>query len=151
MTDTFETSIANRDAKGLIEKIPYAVLIGIESLAIGEDYVFKLPKNNDNLGNPSLPAIHGGVIGGFMESAGALHVMLFSDALTVPKVVDFSIDYLSPGRHLDSYARCHLVRQGRKIANIRCTAAQAIDENNLVLGINWDKPIAVARMNILMT
>ncbi|ARN75663.1 PaaI family thioesterase [Oceanicoccus sagamiensis] len=145
MTETLQQqlaeTIAKKDMAALIANIPYATLIGIEGLAIGEDFIFKLPQKDDNLGNPTLPAIHGGVLGGFMETSGALYVMMFSKQFTIPKVVDFSIDYLSPGRHCDSFARCTVVRQGRKIANVAITAWQSQE----------DKPIATARAHFLLT
>ncbi len=136
----FAEAIANKDMATLIANIPYAMFIGIEGLAIGDDFIFKLPKNDDNIGNPTLPAIHGGVLGGFMETSGALYVMMFSEEFTVPKVVDFSIDYLSPGRHTDSFARCTVVRRGRKIANLSVVAWQSSE----------DKPIATARAHFLL-
>ena len=139
-----------RDMHKLIAGIPYARLLGIDCMPIDEQFIFKLPRNDDNLGNPTLPALHGGVMGGFMETSGALHLMMFANTVNIPKVVDFSIDYLSPGRHRDSFASCKLVRQGRKIANISCTMAHAKDEANPIAGINWEKPIAMARMNFLM-
>jgi uncharacterized protein (TIGR00369 family) len=144
MTDKLRQHLAdaikNKDMTCLIETIPYAGFIGIEGLAIGEDFIFKLPKNDHNLGNPTLPAIHGGVLGGFLETSGALYVMMFSPEFTVPKVIDFSIDYLSPGRHCDSFARCTVVRLGRKIANVSITAWQTQE----------DKPIATARAHFLL-
>jgi len=133
-------SVDNRDMSQLIATIPYALLIGIECLPIGEQYIYRLPPKDDNLGNPTLPAIHGGVLGGFLETAGALHVMMFADTFKVPKVVDFSIDFLRPGRHRDSFARCDVIRQGRKIANVSITAWQTEEE----------KPIATARAHFLL-
>ena len=78
-------------------------------------------------------------MGGFMETAGNLHVMMTTKSATVPKVVDFSIDYLSPGRHRDTYAQCKVVRQGRKIANVQIVSWQT----------NIETPIATARANFL--
>ena len=51
----------------LISLMPYAKLLGIECLRLGDDMVFRLPANQDCIGNPTLPALHGGVIAGFME------------------------------------------------------------------------------------
>ena len=144
MTDSaqskFQQAVTDRDMHSLIQSIPYARIIGIDCLPIGEKFIFRLPKNDDNLGNPTLPAIHGGVIGGFMETAGALHVMMFDNSPQVPKVVDFSLDYLSPGRHRDTYARCNFIRQGRKITNVAITAWQTTEV----------KPIATARAHFLL-
>jgi uncharacterized protein (TIGR00369 family) len=134
-------SVDQHDMPQLIAAIPYARLIGIECLQIGEQYIYRLPPKDDNLGNPTLPAIHGGVLGGFLETAGALHVMMFADTFNVPKVVDFSIDFLRPGRHRNSFARCDFIRQGRKIANVSITAWQTEEE----------KPIATARAHFLLS
>ncbi len=135
-----EAAVSNRDLAALIELIPYAQLIGLDFFEIGNEYIYRLPQNDDNLGNPILPALHGGVIGGFMETAGALHVMMSADTFRVPKVVDFALDYLSPGRHRDTYAKCLFVRQGRKIANVAITAWQTREET----------PIAKARAHFLV-
>ncbi|WP_101757126.1 PaaI family thioesterase [Oceanicoccus sp. KOV_DT_Chl] len=136
-----EQAIANRDMDALIAEIPYAQLIGIESFPIGDEFIFRMPQKDSNIGNPTLPAIHGGVLGGFMETAGVLYVMMFADILTVPKVVDFSIDYLSPGRQRDSFTRCKVVRQGRKIVNVSMTCWQTHEHT----------PIAMARANFLLS
>lgn len=133
-------AIAEGDLEALIEQIPYARFIGLEAIRLGDDTIFTLPKNDDNLGNPLLPALHGGVIGGFMETAAILHIMMSAEVFHIPKVVDFSLDYLRPGRHQDTFARCTFVRQGRKIANVAVSAWQQNDSS----------PIATARAHFLM-
>ena len=47
----------NNDYSPLVELIPYAKLLGIECLRLGDDMVFRLPANKDNIGNPT-PAGH---------------------------------------------------------------------------------------------
>lgn len=119
----------------LLDMIPYARLIGIECSRDGDELVFRLPASPDNVGNPLLPALHGGVIAGFMELAAALHLLIFTDTGRVPLIIDFSIDYLRAGLLRDTYARCQLWRQGRRVANVAITAWQS-DEA---------QPIATAR------
>jgi uncharacterized protein (TIGR00369 family) len=133
-------ALADRDFDRLIESIPYAQMIGVKCMPIGDTSIFCLPQNDDNIGNPTLPALHGGVIAGFMETAAVLHVMMATNTQSVPKIVDFSIDYLSPGRNYDSYAECVVVRQGRKIVNVIITAWQSSRE----------KPTATARAHFLL-
>ena len=137
---TVDQIIANKDMAALIQLIPYARFIGVNAYNMGNEFIYHLPKNDENLGNPMLPALHGGVIGGFMETVGVLHVMMSADTLIVPKVVDFSLDYLSAGRHCDTYAKCKFVRKGRKIANISVFAWQTQE----------DAPIATARAHFLL-
>ncbi len=82
MTDNFKEQLQQAHAQGdyaaLLELIPYAKLIGVECSRLGDELLFRLPANKDNIGNPLLPAIHGGVIAGFMELAAALHLLVFT-------------------------------------------------------------------------
>ena len=139
MTDNFKEQLQQAHAQGdyaaLLELIPYAKLIGVECSRLGDELLFRLPANKDNIGNPLLPAIHGGVIAGFMELAAALHVMIFTGTGEVPKIIDFSIDYLRAGHVRDTYARCQLWRQGRRVTNVAITAWQGVEA----------EPIATAR------
>jgi len=123
------------DYRPLLALIPYAGLIGIECERHGDDLLFRLPANPDNIGNPLLPAIHGGVIAGFMELSAALYLLIFSESASIPKIIDFSIDYLRAGLYRDTWARCQLWRQGRRVTNVAITAWQA----------DPDEPIATAR------
>jgi acyl-coenzyme A thioesterase PaaI-like protein len=109
-------------------------------MSIGEELLFILPAQDGNIGNPTLPAIHGGCIGGFMENAAIFHVLTSTDAQRIPKVVDFSLDYLRPGRFRDTYAKCQVVRQGRKVVNVAISAWQTTES----------ELIATARTHLLL-
>ena len=119
----------------LISMIPYARLIGIQCLRLGDDMVFRLPASQDNVGNPILPAIHGGVIAGFMAHSAMLHLVMFMEIPHLPKIIDFSIDYLRAGHYRDTYVQCQVWRQGRRVANVAITAWQTTQS----------EPIATAR------
>lgn len=139
MTDTFKEQLqqahAQRDYASLLDLIPYARLIGVECSRVGDGLLFRLPANKDNIGNPLLPAIHGGVIAGFMELSAALHLLIFTGSPGVPKIIDFSLDYLRAGQFRDTWARCQVCRQGRRVANVAITAWQSTEA----------EPIATAR------
>ena len=122
-----------------LQKIPYAVFLGIEAKLYEADILFTLPEDKRLIGNPSLPALHGGDIGAFMEQAAALHLIAHMDKPVLPKIINFSIDYLQPARLRDTYAKCRLNRQGRFISNITITAWQE----------HADQPNAVARAHFL--
>ncbi|TBU97593.1 PaaI family thioesterase [Phytopseudomonas dryadis] len=124
-----------RDYGALLELIPYARLLAIECRPQDGEPLFRLPANKELIGNPVLPAIHGGVIAGFMEHAALVHLLLCMGTSHFPKIIDFSIDYLRAGLYRDTYARCQVWRQGRRVANVAVTAWQA-DRN---------EPIATAR------
>ncbi|WPN56413.1 PaaI family thioesterase [Pseudomonas sp. P9_31] len=139
MTGTFKEQLQQAHAQGdytaLLQLIPYAELIGVECSRVGDELLFRLPANKDNIGNPLLPAIHGGVIAGFMELSAALHLLIFTGLPGVPKIIDFSLDYLRAGQFRDTWARCLVCRQGRRVANVAITAWQSTEA----------EPIATAR------
>ena len=139
MTDTTQEQLRRACEQGdyalLLASIPYAQLIGVDCTRQGDDLVFRLPANKDNIGNPLLPAIHGGVIAGFMELAAAVHLLIATGAPGVPKIIDFSLDYLRTGQFRDTYAKCQVWRQGRRVANVAITAWQDVEA----------EPIATAR------
>jgi len=139
MTDNFKEQLQQAHERGdyasLLHLIPYAKLIGVECSRVGDELLFRLPANKDNIGNPLLPAIHGGVIAGFMELSAALHLLILTGAPGVPKIIDFSLDYLRAGQFRDTWARCQVCRQGRRVANVAVTAWQSTEA----------EPIATAR------
>ncbi len=125
----------------LLNSIPYANSLGVYCKQFGNEVVFALPKREQNLGNPILPAIHGGVIGGFMEIAAAFHLMIFLETDALPKIVDFSLDYLRAGLYRETFAECELTRQGKRVANVNVTAWQTKKTD----------PIALARAHFLFS
>lgn len=128
------------DFSQLIASIPYAGHIGLQCDRFGDDLIFRLPAKEQNLGNPILPAIHGGVIGGFMELSAAIYLMLAQETNRMPRIVNFSLDYLRAGLNQETYAECQLTRQGNRVANVMITAWQK----------SRSRPIATARAHFLL-
>lgn len=131
----------NNDYEILVNAIPYARTIGMGCMRAGDEVIFTLPANKSNIGNPTLPAIHGGVLGGFIEQSAQLHLLMVMEKPSFPKVVDLSIDYLSAGLFRDSFAECKVLRMGRRIANVSVTVWQA----------RKDEPVATARAHLLLS
>lgn len=128
------------DVSALMSVIPYAETLGMGCERFGDDLIFTLPPKDSNLGNPLLPAIHGGVIGGFMEMSAALYLMVKQDVARMPKIVDFSLDFLRAGRNRSTFAECRLTRQGNRVANVMITSWQK----------SRNEPIAMARAHFLL-
>ena len=128
------------DFSRMLDAVPYAKWIGLQCERFGDDLIFRLPKKEENLGNPILPAIHGGVIGGFMEMSAAIYLMLSQDTFRMPRIVNFSLDYLRAGLNRETYAECRLTRQGNRVANVMITAWQK----------SRSQPIATARAHFLL-
>lgn len=93
------------------------------------------------VGNPMLPALHGGVIGSLLESAAIAQVMYDLGPAAKPRPVDITIDYLRSGRAVASYARARIAKQGRRVVNVHAEMWQE-DEA---------KPIAALRGHFLIS
>ena len=146
MTDSLKALIEacrNGEAnyQDLVDRVPYARFLGIELLVQGEELTFILPRDEDNIGNPTLPALHGGAVAGFMEQAAIIFILLEMGEPKVPKTIDFTIDYLRAGLFRDTFAECRITRLGRRIANVHISAWQKRRE----------EPITIARAHFLLS
>lgn len=145
MSEFMQQLAALRDdnnVAALCEAIPYARLMGVE-VGTGDDgeLLFQLPFHQRNVGNTALPALHGGLIGGFLENAALLHLIWHRESQEAPKIVDFSLDYLRSGRPQTLFARCEITKQGKRVAHVLIEAWQE----------DRRKPVAVARAHFLLT
>ncbi|SCA57270.1 conserved hypothetical protein [Candidatus Terasakiella magnetica] len=122
----------HRKLSPLNDMIPYAELVGLSLFEDDLGLVTILKENADNIGNEIIGAVHGGVVAGLMEHAASFHLLdqLGEDA-PAPKIINISVDYLRPALHQDTYARAEVVKQGKRVANLRVTAWQK-DEKRLV-------------------
>lgn len=133
-----------RDAalRALVEGVPYIRFMGIEFDRRGDELTGVMPFDEKLIGNPLLPALHGGATAAFLEvtsiitlswsmlwdemESGALAVETFeAGALPrLPKTIDFTVDYLRSGLPRDAYARAVVTRSGRRYASVRAEAWQ---------------------------
>jgi uncharacterized protein (TIGR00369 family) len=100
---------------------PFARALGIR---LGEDDTLVMPFSPKIIGNPMLPAIHGGMTGAFLETTAIVGVTRELDVLAPPKPIGLTINYLRSGRALDSYARVSIVKQGRRVVAFEAQAWQ---------------------------
>ncbi len=113
-----------QDFGPLCEAIPYARFLGMSVRESQGQLLAQLGFRPGNVGNPLLPALHGGVVGGFLETTAALELLWSHDAAELPKVINITIDYLRPAAAVDTYATGAIIRQGRRIANVLVEAWQ---------------------------
>lgn len=100
-------------------RVPYAAFLDVQVALENGAPRFRLPFRPSLIGNPALPALHGGAVAGFMENAALLHLLLLLDERRVPKAIDFSIDYLRSANAVDAHAACEVARQGRRVAQVQ--------------------------------
>ncbi len=124
---------------------PYVDFLGVRCMPRSNNSpLFKLPFRPELIGNPMLPALHGGVLAGFAETAAVLHLAAIAevDPYTgqAPRGVDFSIDYLRSAKPIDTYAGCTTIRLGARVALVQISLWQ--DEPA--------RPVALARAHLLL-
>ncbi len=100
---------------------PFARCLGIR---LGEDDTLVMPFSPRIIGNPVLPAIHGGMTGAFLETTAIVGVTRELGVLASPKPIGLTINYLRSGRALDSYAKVSIVKQGRRVVAFEAQAWQ---------------------------
>lgn len=143
---------------GLVQQIPYARHLGVEFDRRGDELTAILPYQDKLIGNPMVPALHGGAVGAFLEMTAQIALgwtlvwdMMetdgpLADAIAagqfppLPKTIDLTIDYLRAGRPRDAYARARVNRHGRRYASVQVAAWQD----------NRDRPFATAVGHFLM-
>lgn len=108
----------------LLMNSPYVRRLGVRFDDHGDELTGILPYAEALVGNPLIPALHGGAIGAFMEITAAAGLLAASDLAALPKPIDVSIDYLRPVRPVDVYARAAITRQGSRVSNVRVEAWQ---------------------------
>lgn len=133
-----------RDAalKALVASVPYISFLGIEFDRRGDELTAIMPFKDELIGNPMLPALHGGATAAFLEmtsiiglswatlwediESGRLKAESLVDGKmpSLPKTIDFTVDYLRSGLPRDAYARARVNRSGRRYASVHVEAWQ---------------------------
>ncbi len=132
----------NKALSKLIKSIPYISFLGVEFDRRGDEITAILPFKKDLIGNPNLPALHGGSIAAFLEISAIIELswmqiwrqienpkqkadyLIDLEIISLPKTIDFSVDYLRSGLPRDSYARAKVNRVGRRYASVHVEAWQ---------------------------
>jgi len=117
-------SASQADVDSILARIPYARFLGVRMELHGDEMTGILPYAEHLIGNPTLPALHGGVIGAFMEMTALLQLSILESLMRQPRPVDVTVDYLRSGRPQDTYARALIKKVGRRIANVQVEAWQ---------------------------
>ncbi len=116
------------DFSPLVEVIPYLRFLGVRVEPREGRRVFVMPFADHLVGNPTVPALHGGTLGGLLESIAHLEQIATADSPRLPKTITLTIDYLRSGKTRDTYAAARVVKTGRRVTTLQCVAWQE-DEN----------------------
>lgn len=142
----------------LVGAVPYIGFLGIRFERQGGEITAHLPFQPMLIGNPMIPALHGGVTAAFLEVSAIIELcwstlwedleagrigpeaMAAGHLPPLPKTIDLTVDYLRAGQARDCYARARVNRSGRRYASVQVEAWQD----------SRDRPFAMASVHCLM-
>jgi uncharacterized protein (TIGR00369 family) len=104
--------------------VPYAQFIGM-AVRHDDDGAVTVMRFRDGLvGNRRLPAIHGGVVGAFLEMAAIIELIDEMGGERFPKPINFNVNYLRSAGPKDCVAKGEVVKLGKRIAHVRVVGWQ---------------------------
>ena len=116
------------DPTELLGEIPFVGFAGIDAAVEGERLVSKMAFAPHLIGNPHLPALHGGTTAALLEIAAILELFWRGDTVRMPETIGLTVEYLRSARPLDTFATCSITKQGRRVAHVRVLAWQEAEE-----------------------
>lgn len=113
-----ERSIAELDVETLDDLIripPFHGWLGLQCTHVEKGRVtIVMPYRDELIGNPNIPAIHGGIIAGLIDLAGGAATFTFTNSPT--PTIDLRVDYIRPALQGDLVAEARVVNAGRTVA-----------------------------------
>lgn len=125
LLDRLEEARRAGDYQAFIDTVPYARFLGLSAGKVGDELITTMRYGGHLVGNPALPALHGGTLGALLESAAIFELLWRAETIVLPKTITLTIDYLRSGGAADTHARGIVTRHGRRVTNVRMEAWQA--------------------------
>jgi uncharacterized protein (TIGR00369 family) len=111
------------------EIIPFNKFLGMRLIHVERGRVeIEIPWRDELIGDPTKPAVHGGVISALADTAGGVSIWsALENPMQRVSTIDIRIDYLRPGRLETLIAEATAARVGRSVgvSDIRVFHASA--------------------------
>lgn len=124
------SEVVTGDIAGLFEAIPFVHWLGLKASKDAHGVLCRMPFAQRLIGNPNLPALHGGMVATFLE-ATALAVVVDAQnnpdarcGKEIPRVISTTVDYLRPAGPKDTFGRAEIIRLGTRLATVVATVWQ---------------------------
>lgn len=124
LVELLERAKSTGDYQALLDAVPYSKFLGLSAKLEDGELVTTMTFGQHLIGNPTLPALHGGTLGALLESSAIFELLWRAETVVLPKTITFTIDYLRSAGPRDTFARASITRQGRRVVNVRATAYQ---------------------------
>lgn len=125
---------------GPLQAIPYANFLGLKTQSNGDELTVIMPYSDHLIGNPMLPALHGGTTAALLEMTAVAQLATSYPRPRLPRVINVTAAYLRTGRPETVYARARVNKAGRRVAQVLAEAWQT----------NRDHPIATLTAHFLL-
>lgn len=106
------------DPQRLLQALPYARFLGAEARLVEGQLRLLLPPSPHLVGNPLLPALHGGVLAALAELAAIATLLWQQEAFALPKTVTSTVDFARSAGLKPTHAEARVGRLGRRIATV---------------------------------
>lgn len=119
----------------ILDRLPYARFLGLEARlddAGGRTVV--MPFQPMLIGNPVLPALHGGSTAAMLELTAIAEAAVVFPGERLPRPINVTVAYLRPGRPQAVHARARIMKAGRRVAHVAAEAWQD-DENEPIASL----------------
>jgi acyl-coenzyme A thioesterase PaaI-like protein len=110
--------------RGTILALPYARMLGFDVSCDEAGVGGHLPFAAHLIGNPLVPALHGGVIAALLNFTAVGQLMLAQDSAAMPRILTCTIEYLASPALRDCSAVARITSQSRRFATLRAEAMQ---------------------------
>jgi uncharacterized protein (TIGR00369 family) len=99
------------------ELVPFNRVLGVKCTKAEEGFVrLEIPFRPELIGDPTRPALHGGVLSALADTAGGAAVWTtLEDERARVSTIDLRIDYLRPGQPLLIICEAIVVRAGNRV------------------------------------
>jgi acyl-coenzyme A thioesterase PaaI-like protein len=124
LPDVVSRARQSGDFRFLTEAVPYTRFLGISADASTGELIGKLEFSEMLIGNPTVPALHGGTIAALLESTAIFGLLLEAETMSIPKIINITVAYLRSGRPVNTFARSVITKHGRRVAAVHAEAWQ---------------------------
>jgi len=108
-----------------IEDLPYARFLGLRLDVTEDDHLtVTMPFAEPLIGNPMIPALHGGATAAMLELTAMAQVAHDHPSATLPRPINVTVAYHRPGRARDVLARAQILKTGRRVVYVQAEAWQ---------------------------
>ncbi|WP_312597327.1 PaaI family thioesterase [Brevundimonas sp.] len=108
----------------ILATLPYARFLSLKTLVSGDEITVIMPFSDKLIGNPMLPALHGGSTAALLEMTAMAQLALAFPSPRLPRPINVTVAYLRTGRPIDVFARARISRAGRRLAHVQAEAWQ---------------------------